>query len=260
MKWETDMNSTDKNWEKFGRQDPYFGVLSHDEYKKSKNNSINSEQFFATGQSHVDACLSIIRSYLKPSFSPKRAVDFGCGVGRVAAPMGRIVEEVVAVDVSESMLREAEGNFLRAGLTNIKTALSDDDLSNLNGSFDFIHSFIVFQHIPVLRGEKILSGLVERLSEGGIGAIHLTYGAKASLLRLIARSARKNIPLFINLENILRRRAFSYPAMQMNNYKLDKIFSLLQDRGCHKIHMRFSEHSGHLGVFIFFEKKTENLF
>ena len=41
-------------------------------------------------------------------------------------------------------------------------------------SFDLIHSYLVFQHIAVSRGELILRKLISLIAKGGMGTIHLT--------------------------------------------------------------------------------------
>jgi hypothetical protein len=37
----------------------------------------------------------------------------------------------------------------------------------LKGKYDFIHSYIVFQHIPVERGKRIFEKLLAHLETGG---------------------------------------------------------------------------------------------
>jgi ubiquinone/menaquinone biosynthesis C-methylase UbiE len=63
--------------------------------------------------------MQTIRSAFDPEFRPCRVLDFGCGVGRCTIPFARIAEEVVALDVSPSMLREAEKNCLERALDNV---------------------------------------------------------------------------------------------------------------------------------------------
>jgi cyclopropane fatty-acyl-phospholipid synthase-like methyltransferase len=119
----------------------------------------------------------VVRETLDPSFAPRRCLDFGCGVGRVAIPLARRTGEVVGVDVSESMLAEARRNCEVQETRNVTLLPSDDALSALTGRFDFIHSFVVFQHSPRERGDAILEALLEHLS---VGALHLRYATRVS--------------------------------------------------------------------------------
>ena len=79
--------------------------------------------------------------------------DFGCGVGRLVLPFAHYSREVVGIDISESMLKECEKNLNNRGINNCQLITSDDNLASLTGSFNLIHSFITFQHIPVGTGQ-----------------------------------------------------------------------------------------------------------
>ena len=50
------MLSTDKAWEKFGRQAPYFGVLAHEKFAADRIHE-NRDEFFATGRGFVSQLL-----------------------------------------------------------------------------------------------------------------------------------------------------------------------------------------------------------
>jgi hypothetical protein len=42
--------------------------------------------------------------------------------------------------------------------------------------------------------------------------------------------------------------------MEMNCFSAGRFLRLLQDEGCHRVALRFSEHGGWLGLFILFRK------
>jgi 2-polyprenyl-3-methyl-5-hydroxy-6-metoxy-1,4-benzoquinol methylase len=99
-------NDSDQDWERLARTDPYFAVLTEPQYC-GKPSEIERAEFFRTGEAHVAEVLSIIRSRLHPTFAPARALDFGCGVGRVLIPLAARCREVTGVDVSPAMLEGA---------------------------------------------------------------------------------------------------------------------------------------------------------
>lgn len=250
------MRNTDKDWENIGASDPYYGVLSHDRFRTTSTIDSVREEFFESGEAHIAQCFEIIKEKLDPTFQPGHAFDFGCGVGRLTIPLARRVGHVTALDVSESMLMELRKNCQLFDVKNVTSVKSDDQISdpNIPASFDFIHSYIVFQHIPAGRGEKIFSQMLSLLREGGYGAIHFTYTSTAPSWRRLFRFCRANVPLLHNFINLLQGRSFWQPLIQMNHYNLGSLFGLLQKFGCNQIHIRFTDHSGHLGVFIFFKK------
>ena len=252
---------SDQSWEQIGQVDAYYGVLTYEQYTRHNLDQVNRDQFFKSGQDHLNWVLGVIKDQLNSEFSIHRALDFGCGVGRILIPLALESVEAVGMDVAPSMLSEAKMNCSERGVDNVQLVQSDDMLSELSGRFNFIHSFIVFQHIPVKRGMKIFDNLVERLEENGIGVIHFTYHRNISMFRRIFQRLRQNISLINGLANVLfQQRAWNYPALQMHEYNLSEIFWLLQRHSCQKIHVVFSEHSSPFttsyGVVLFFIKGT----
>lgn len=243
-------------WKKYGEVDPYFGVLASDDYKGKHLQDSALDNFFRSGEAYVDAMFADIRSHVDADFSPERALDFGCGVGRLAIPMARACSHVTAIDVSPHMLLEARKNCERLGVTNAEFIASDDDLESLAGGFDLIHSFLVFQHIPPRRGTAILTRLIARLNSGGVGVVHFTYHRRAPRLRRLVHTLRKSVPLVNNLVNLAQRNPFFYPMMQMNEYDLNHLFLTLQATRCDRTFVRFTDHGGHLGIVLYFQKPS----
>jgi len=246
-------------WEKFGRRDPYFGVLTEEKYRSERLDAAARAEFFASGERHVATCFEAIRRCLTPAFAPRRALDFGCGVGRLVIPLARRCAEVVGVDVSPAMLAEARRNCEQGGLANVTLTEIHDDLGPVTGTFDFIHSFIVFQHVPVRKGERLVGELLRRLEPGGVGALQFTTAQGGSKLRQWLRRLRWSAPVMNELANLLKGRPGD-PLMIMDRYDLGQIWSALREHGCEHAYLRATDHGGQLGVMIFFEKrKLESL-
>ena len=244
-------NNPDRDWERFAQTDPYFAVLTAPDFHGQLPDDAR-EKFFASGVDHIETVMSIIRERLDASFSPSRVLDFGCGVGRLLIPLAARCEAVVGVDVSPSMLAEARRNCAAAGATNVTLVRGDDDLSGVSGSFDFVHSYIVLQHIPVNRGEKLIKKLVGILAPDGVAMLHVTYksGLRDSKSRFLYW-ARLNIPGAQQLLNLARGRPSGAPLMQLNEYSITRLLDLLSREGCREVHVRFSDHGGALGVLLF---------
>jgi 2-polyprenyl-3-methyl-5-hydroxy-6-metoxy-1,4-benzoquinol methylase len=222
------MISTDKAWEKFGKIDPYFGVLADERFAADKIDE-NRDEFFATGRSSVAHILGRYGEHFG-GLRCERALDFGCGVGRLTFPLAREFASVVGLDVSPSMLLEAESNAERLGVSNVQFALADDQLSNAPGGFDFVNSYIVLQHIPVRRGLAILSRLVDKVRPGGGFHVHFSMRTDS----LASRSvwwASHHIPGVKIWQNLQCGRRWNSPAMQMNNYPLNRVVAQLADQG-----------------------------
>lgn len=246
-------SNTDKDWEKFGKNDPYYGVVTHEAYRKENLTRNNLECFFKSGQEHIERVIDVLRPCIEPDQRIERAMDFGCGVGRMLIPLSKIADHVTGADVSESMLKEAEKNCLKHSIKNVELIRSDDNLSALKGQFDLIHSFIVFQHIPVKRGLTIFENLIDHLKPGGLMAVHFTYAASKKYYNLIWLM-RKYIPLAKNLINVVKGRSFNAPQMQMNQYDPKKVYDIINLHGLKIINTEPTDHSGHLGVILYLRK------
>ena len=222
------MLSTDKAWEKWGREDPYYAVLA-DEKFSAANIAANREEFFASGANYVSKLLAKWERHFGP-LNRGRALDYGCGVGRLTLPLAKAFEEVVALDISQSMLVEGQANAERAQITNIRFAIADDGLSAAPGPFDFVTCTIVLQHIRVRRGLRILFGLVDRLGDGGGFHIHFSTRHDPWRSRLLWW-ASQHLPGVKGVQNVMRGWRWSQPSMQMNNYRLNRILLGLSQRG-----------------------------
>lgn len=260
---------TDAAWRAWGRQDPYFGVITDQRFRRESLDDAALEAFFRSGRSHVNHVLQVCRAQLNPKFAPKRVLDFGCGVGRVLVGFAELAEEVVGVDISEAMLSEARANCERRGAKGVVLCESDDDLSRVDGRFDLVHSVLVLQHIEPLRVRRIVGQLCARLADGGIAALHVTYAkgwfgesfgqepapAAAPEPTLRQRLAMARAALFARPPAVSRHVGHD-PEMLMFPHRLNDLLFSAQRAGARTCHLEFTDHGGELGVFLFFQRKA----
>jgi ubiquinone/menaquinone biosynthesis C-methylase UbiE len=233
-----------RQWERYGALDPYFGVLSEPDYHRAQLDEAARERFFASGRRHVDELIAAARACAGVDFEPRRPLDYGCGVGRLTLPLAERCERVYGMDVSPSMLHEAERNARRSGLGNIEWVAAER-LERLRGEYDLVCSFLVFQHIPVREGERIFAELVHGLRAGGFGVIHVCV-RPSHRLGGAYHWAMKTVPLAYNLANLARGRAWSYPHMQMNSYSLTRLGALLARAGIRTWRVTFAPGAGRM--------------
>jgi len=104
---------------------------------------------------------------------PARALDIGCGPGRMISRMQPYFQRVDGVDISAPLLKVARekhpnGQFFETNGNDLGAAPSD--------SYNFAYSTIAFQHIAVNSIRKnILSHLRRVLMPGGKFTIQLAY-------------------------------------------------------------------------------------
>jgi len=77
-----------------------------------------------------------------------KALEIGCGPGRLMLPMSRYFTEIHGVDVSDEMVARAKEKL--KDIPNAHPHATDGASLKLfaDGSIDFVYSYAVFQHIP----------------------------------------------------------------------------------------------------------------
>jgi SAM-dependent methyltransferase len=227
---------TDADWRELGASNPYWGVISHPNFLRENLTPERLDEFYASGSFHIDPIVAdLARLVGKPPSG--RALDFGCGVGRLAEAMTAYADEVVGYDISPGMLELARA---RKGKATYVDALPD-------GPFDWINSFIVFQHIPPERGLEILRQLLARLAVGGAVSLQLTVWRDQDREWPHETGWRK---LFQKQRQ--RRWARRLPVGQilMYDYEMSQVIRLLNTAGIEEIHLVSTNHDGHHGVII----------
>jgi SAM-dependent methyltransferase len=128
--------------------------------------------FFASGRDDYDR---FVRPFLlKVGFDPrgKRALEIGCGIGRMTRRFAQEFDEVLGIDISEEMVARAQSFGVPRARFEV---CSGGDLQIVpDASVDFVFSYIVFQHIPK---REIILGYVEEIGRvlrpGGIFRFHV---------------------------------------------------------------------------------------
>lgn len=253
------MSKSKSVWEYFGENDPYFAVNTISEMRSETIDKDTIALFFERGEEYVERIWGEIEDNFIDDFRPGRSLDFGCGVARMTLPIAKRSKEAVGVDISQNMLDVAAENAKMFGVDNVSFVQGDDNLSRVSGEFDFIHSFVVFQHIDPKIGEPIFKKMVESLSENGIGVLHFEY---ANTVSTPAQNLRfrlyRDFPFVYSLRNLILRKR-KEPLIPMYRYNLNDLLLVLQQNDCHNCQVRFSKH-GVEGVMLFFQKKKEILY
>lgn len=246
-------NDSDRDWEIWARQNPYFGVLAHPKFLNENINDDSLQQFFLSGQNQIDHIYAVVREKINPDFQPSRVLDYGSGVGRVVIPLAQRSEFAFGVDVSSTMLKIAKENCEKLGAS--ANFIHANDLDSVpTSSLDLVHSSLVFQHIPTKTGELIFRKLISLLTKGGVGVIHFNYADERHLLIQCASVARRNSNLIHKLLNIAQGRSIGAPLMQMNNYSMNRIFNILMDGHCSNLYIEFAQQGKHRGATLYFER------
>jgi ubiquinone/menaquinone biosynthesis C-methylase UbiE len=124
-------------------------------YIASEQQVWDAAAFFASGE---QAVAEYADSFLRAqAFDPAaaRMLEIGCGIGRMTRAFARRFGQVDALDISDVMI--AQGRELLGDYPNItwRTGTGSDLAGYADNTFDFVFSYIVFQHVP--RAEIVLN-------------------------------------------------------------------------------------------------------
>ncbi len=166
------LEHTRKTYEKLGREDPFYAVLTAECFR---NNRWDVEEFFATGETEVADVFGYL-SRTAPVFNRDSALDFGCGVGRLTQALATRFDNVIGVDIAESMVEKAR-ELNRHGPRVEYFANTVDHLRFLGDqSFDFVYSSITLQHVPPPANLRYLEEFLRVLRPGGVAVFQVPNG------------------------------------------------------------------------------------
>jgi SAM-dependent methyltransferase len=139
-------------------------------------------EFFATAKDLVRELVGELKRLpANPSGKLTRALEIGCGPGRLLRPMSQYFSQIYGVDVSDAMVALAKEK-LRDVLHAFPHAIGGSDLKLFpDQHFDFVYSYAVFQHIP--DADVVFSYLRETvrvLRPGGVARLQLNGLPKSS--------------------------------------------------------------------------------
>ncbi|OVE74978.1 hypothetical protein BVX97_05935 [bacterium E08(2017)] len=152
------------NWDSLAAEDSMYVILTDPD---KSNNQWDKEEFFASGVNRIESKMAQIEK-LHAFDKKERALDFGCGLGRLTNPLAGHFSRVDGVDVSEEMIEQARGYCKYPERVkyfhNPKTDLSLLD----SNAYDFVYSEIVLQHVPPKHQISYVKEFVRLMQPGGV--------------------------------------------------------------------------------------------
>ncbi|MBY0373860.1 MAG: class I SAM-dependent methyltransferase [Bryobacteraceae bacterium] len=150
------------DWNARAQEDAYY-------YVAFGRRSQADDEFDATADEVVKGLLHEWKRARVGNPRARRALEIGCGPGRLLKPMSAWFGEIHGIDVSDAMIARARERLAAIPHAHAHAGSGSDLAPFADASFDFIYSYAVFQHIP--SREVVLSYLREAvrvLKPGGL--------------------------------------------------------------------------------------------
>jgi len=250
----------DDSWEKFARSDPYWSVITDPRFRTGPDGNLPVSErkvFFASGREHITHMSSVLKTYFGRRLSRRdTCIDFGSGVGRLLIPMAQMCGRAIGVDISPTMRRICLENAREFRCANVEChgGLDHPDLAETR--FDWVNSFIVFQHMDTALGMRVFDRLLQRVKPGGVISIHFTIYKSNKIASYLVDRYRYFTVNENGVQTVFTGTDDYFPsnAMMMNDYDVTRLYMILGQHGFHRVLTEHVDHAGMNGL-IFFSMK-----
>ncbi len=231
------LSETARNWEKFAQEDPLWAILTGpDKY----GNRWDEKEFFQTGKGDIDILFSRLAEKGIAPAGHGKALDFGCGVGRLTQALAEGFDGAHGVDIAPSMIllaRDmAKGKAVEGKLSYYQNSSAGLPMFE-SDSFDFICSLITLQHMEPRYGKEYVREFIRVLKPGGICAFqmpsHVAEGQGSLRIRILGKCRALLPESLIPLARMifLRRLKVVNATMEMHCIPVDEMKSLIRSEG-----------------------------
>lgn len=216
-----------RNWDSLGSVDPLWAILA---YPEQHQNRWDEDEFFATGRTAIDEVMTLLERRGHRPERHERALDFGCGAGRLTRALGAHFEQVDGVDIASSMVELARSKNPSPDRVHFHLNEAADLSLFGDDTFDLVLSIIVLQHIPNAFKTTYLKEFVRVLRPGGIAVFTVPSHADWSPVGVARRLPNR-------IQNIYRRRAYGYDSvMEFHTLRRRKVEDVISAAGGRILH------------------------
>lgn len=197
-------------------------MLSH---PNKKGNKWEIEEFFDTGVKEIENIMEYIQ-FLDIQIHKKKALDFGCGIGRLTQALAMYFEEVYGIDIAPSMIKLAKEYNRYESKCKFYLNTSDDLKMFPKNSFNFIYSNITLQHIKPLYTKRYLKEFIRVLEPNGLLIFQLP--SRPNNIKSITKHILKKILPSSVMQLYYKIRYEGQPIMEKHGIRREKVVKLLE--------------------------------
>jgi SAM-dependent methyltransferase len=158
-----------RTWTRLGREDPMWAVLTD---REKAGGGWSPAEFLATGAAEITTLLARLAE-LGAEPERGRAVDFGCGAGRLSHGLAAAgFAEVIGLDISPTMLEKAR-EIVDDAACDFRLATGPELDVVEPGSADLVYTCRVLQHTPTALAHEYIRAFYRVVRPGGLVVFQL---------------------------------------------------------------------------------------
>jgi SAM-dependent methyltransferase len=162
-----DLDTIRDGWDHAAREDAMGNIVTIP--------GLTPDEFWQRGVDEIDQMLAHLDD-IGIEYRKGRALDFGCGVGRLTSALAPHFERVVGADISAEMVDQARSLNIwprKVEYVNTGERLLD---SFEPGTFDLVYSRITLQHMPADLQHGYVREFVKLLAPQGLAVFQIPDG------------------------------------------------------------------------------------
>jgi SAM-dependent methyltransferase len=148
-------------WDQLAVSDPLWTILPE------RKGGWDAQEFMATGEREIEGVLDHIAS-LGIQLNRHRALDFGCGVGRLTQALAKRFDEACGVDISPVMVEQAVRRNQHGNRCRYMVNVSEVLVGLEDARFDLVYSSLTLMHIEPALIRGYLAELLRVLAPDGL--------------------------------------------------------------------------------------------
>ena len=158
-----------RHWNEYGKRDPLWAILTTPD---KKGNRWSIDEFLQTGRDEIAQLMAYLEGR-RITVASGRALDFGCGAGRLTHALAAHFESAIGLDIAPSMIDKARELHADVPGLEFRVNASDRLASIESDSIDLVYTRLVLQHMPPRYQRAYLAEFVRVLRPGGVAVFQL---------------------------------------------------------------------------------------
>lgn len=170
------IDEVSQTWTRLGREDPLWAVLTD---REKAGGGWSTDDFLATGAIEIATLLARLGELgVTPDLG--RAVDFGCGAGRLSHGLAAAgFGEVIGLDISPTMLAKAR-EIVPTPACDFRLATGPGLEVVESGQADLVYTCRVLQHMPTELAHRYVREFYRLVRPGGLVVFQLPTAPRRS--------------------------------------------------------------------------------